>query len=56
MWNYKGFIIKPYAVIKNGYKYAIYESDGIKRIGSVKRVKDIKPFINEVILRRNENK
>ena len=56
MWNYKGFIIKPYAVITNGYKYAIYESDGITRIGSVKRQKDIKPFINELIARRNENK
>lgn len=56
MWNYKGFIIKPSVVITNGYKYAIYENDGIKRIGSVKRQKDIKPFINEVISRRNESK
>lgn len=54
MWSYKEFIIKPYAVIRNGYKYAIYDNDGIRRIGSVKRQKDIKPFVNEVIMRRNE--
>ena len=56
MWTYKGFVIKPYAVIRNGYKYSILEADGITHVTSARTIKEMKEKVNEVIKQRKECK
>ena len=49
MWTYKGFIIKPYVVIRNGYRYSITDPDGVTHIGSARSIKDVKQIINNMM-------
>ena len=46
MWKYKGFVIKPYVVIRNGYKYSITEPDGFTHVCSAKTLKEAKMLVN----------
>lgn len=52
MWTYKGFVIKPYVVIRNGYKYSILEADGITHVASARTIKEMKEKVNCEINRR----
>lgn len=52
MWKYKGFVIKPYVVICNGYKYSILESDAITHVASARTIKEMKDKVNNVIQER----
>ena len=54
--KYKGFIIKPYAVICNGYKYAIKERDGFTHITSAKNLKEAKEAINNILEERKNQR
>lgn len=56
MWKYKGFVIKPYVVIINGYKYSILESDGFTCVTSARTIKEVKEKINYIIEERNNGK
>jgi hypothetical protein len=56
MWKYKGFVIKPYAVIRNGYKYSILESDGFTHVTSARTINEVKEKINYIIEERNNGK
>ena len=47
--KYKGYIIKPYVVICNGYKYSIYKPDGFTHIASAKTLKEAKGTITDII-------
>lgn len=54
MWTYRGFVIKPYVVICNGYKYSILESDGITHVTSARTKKECKEEINYIIEQRSQ--
>jgi len=54
MWKYKGFVIKHYAVIHNGYKYSILESDGFTHVASARTQKEIKEKVNGILAERNK--
>lgn len=54
MRKYKGFVIKPYVVIHNGYKYSISEADGFTHVASARTIKEMKEKVNEVIKQRKE--
>ena len=43
---YKGYTIKPYVVIHNGYKYSITEPDGFTHVCSAKTLKEAKMLVN----------
>ena len=52
MWKYKGFVIKPYVVIRNGYKYSISEADGFTHVASARTIKEMKQKVNQIICER----
>jgi hypothetical protein len=52
MWTYKGFVIKPYVVIRNGYKYSILEADEITHVASARTIKEMKQKVNQIICER----
>lgn len=43
---YKGYTIKPYVIIRNGYKYSITEPDGFTHVCSAKTLKEAKMLVN----------
>ena len=43
---YKGYTIKSYVVIYNGYKYSITEPDGFTHVCSAKTLKEAKMLVN----------
>lgn len=55
MWKYKGFVIKPYAVIRNGYKYSILEADEITHVASARTIKEMKQKVSQIICERKTN-
>ena len=54
---YKGYTIKPYVIIRNGYKYSITEPDGFTHVCSAKTIKEAKMLVNYNINNKelNEN-
>lgn len=54
---YKGYTIKPYVIIRNGYKYSITEPDGLTHVCSAKTLKEAKMLVNYDINNKelNEN-
>ena len=49
MWKYKGFVIKPFVVIYNGYKYSILKADGFTRVAAARTIKEVKDTVNSAI-------
>ena len=45
MQKYKKYTIKPYAVIRNGYKYSVTSPDG-QHIGSAETLSDARYLVN----------
>lgn len=49
MFKYKKYIVKPFVVIHNGYKYSITAPDEFTYIGAARNIKECKEKINQHI-------